>query len=111
MLRATSYTWRSKAGRRSRSRWTKERSMGTPLSLAVALRQPGSRGGASPWRRTAALSTITHGPDMRTLRISHPAFFGIYSSATIRFYTEILGVRIVLRQPNLDDGSLEHVFF
>ena len=48
---------------------------------------------------------------MRTLRISHPAFFGIYSSATIRFYTEILGVRIVLRQPNLDDGSLEHVFF
>jgi catechol 2,3-dioxygenase-like lactoylglutathione lyase family enzyme len=48
---------------------------------------------------------------MRTLRISHPAFFGIYSNATIRFYTEILGMRIVLRQPNLDDASLEHVFF
>src|SRR5229473_8661379 len=48
---------------------------------------------------------------MRTLRISHPAFFGIHSAATIRFYTEILGMRIVLRQPNLDDASMEHVFF
>jgi catechol 2,3-dioxygenase-like lactoylglutathione lyase family enzyme len=48
---------------------------------------------------------------MRTLRISHPAFFGIHTAATIRFYTEILGMRIVLRQPNLDDASMEHVFF
>lgn len=48
---------------------------------------------------------------IRTLRISHPAFFGIHSAATIRFYAEILGMRIVLRQPNLDDASMEHVFF
>src|ERR1700704_2017692 len=48
---------------------------------------------------------------MRTLRISHPAFFGIHTAATIRFYTKILGMRIVLRQPNLDDASMEHVFF
>src|SRR5229473_7546200 len=48
---------------------------------------------------------------MRTLRISHPAFFGIHTQATIRFYTAILGMRIVLRQPNLDDASMEHVFF
>src|SRR5258708_37095812 len=48
---------------------------------------------------------------MRTLRISHPAFFGIHTQSTIRFYTAILGMRIVLRQPNLDDASLEHVFF
>jgi catechol 2,3-dioxygenase-like lactoylglutathione lyase family enzyme len=48
---------------------------------------------------------------MRTLRISHPAFFGIHSAATIRFYSEILNMRIVLRQPNLDDASMEHVFF
>jgi catechol 2,3-dioxygenase-like lactoylglutathione lyase family enzyme len=48
---------------------------------------------------------------MRTLRISHPAFFGIHTQATIRFYAEILGMRIVLRQPNLDDASMEHVFF
>jgi len=48
---------------------------------------------------------------IRTLRISHPAFFGIHTAATIRFYTEVLGMRVVLRQPNLDDASLEHVFF
>ncbi len=50
-------------------------------------------------------------PVIRTLRISHPAFFGIHTAATIRFYTEVLGMRVVLRQPNLDDASLEHVFF
>ena len=48
---------------------------------------------------------------MRTLRISHPAFFGVHTEATIRFYSELLGMRIVLRQPNLDDASMEHVFF
>jgi len=48
---------------------------------------------------------------IRTLRISHPAFFGIHTAATIRFYSEVLGMRVVLRQPNLDDASLEHVFF
>ena len=48
---------------------------------------------------------------IRTLRISHPAFFGIHSAETIRFYSEILNMRIVLRQPNLDDASMEHVFF
>jgi catechol 2,3-dioxygenase-like lactoylglutathione lyase family enzyme len=48
---------------------------------------------------------------MRTLRISHPAFFGIHSAETIRFYSQLLNMRIVLRQPNLDDASMEHVFF
>jgi catechol 2,3-dioxygenase-like lactoylglutathione lyase family enzyme len=48
---------------------------------------------------------------VRTLRISHPAFFGIHSAATTRFYTELLGMRLVLRQPNLDDASMEHLFF
>jgi len=48
---------------------------------------------------------------MRTLRISHPAFFGIHSGDTIRFYSQLLNMRIVLRQPNLDDASMEHVFF
>jgi len=48
---------------------------------------------------------------MRTLRISHPAFFGIHTAETIRFYTELLGMRTVLRQPNLDDPSMEHLFF
>lgn len=48
---------------------------------------------------------------MKTLRISHPAFFGTKLDETIRFYTELLGMEIVLRQPNLDDASMEHLFF
>ena len=48
---------------------------------------------------------------IRTLRISHPALFGTRLDETIRFYTEILGMEIVLRQPNLDDASMEHLFF
>jgi catechol 2,3-dioxygenase-like lactoylglutathione lyase family enzyme len=48
---------------------------------------------------------------IRTLRISHPAFFGTKLDETIRFYTELLGMKIVLRQPNLDDVSMEHLFF
>ncbi len=48
---------------------------------------------------------------VRTLRISHPAFFGTRRDETIRFYSELLGMRIVLRQPNLDDSSMEHLFF
>ena len=48
---------------------------------------------------------------IRTLRISHPAFFGIKTAETLRFYTEVLGMELVLRQPNLDDASMEHLFF
>ena len=38
---------------------------------------------------------------MRTLRISHPAFFGIHSADTVRFYTQLLGMRIVEQPPAL----------
>lgn len=48
---------------------------------------------------------------MRTVRINHPALFGANSAATVRFYTEVLGMDIVLRQPNLDNAELEHLFF
>jgi catechol 2,3-dioxygenase-like lactoylglutathione lyase family enzyme len=48
---------------------------------------------------------------IRTLRISHPAFFGTKLDETIHFYTDLLGMEIVLRQPNLDDASMEHLFF
>ena len=48
---------------------------------------------------------------VKTLRISHPALFGTKLDETIRFYTEILDMEIVLRQPNLDDDSMEHLFF
>ncbi|OAI41130.1 hypothetical protein AYO38_04405 [bacterium SCGC AG-212-C10] len=46
-----------------------------------------------------------------TQRISHPALTGRNSAATIRFYTETLGMELVLRQDNLDYPSEEHLFF
>jgi glyoxylase I family protein len=46
-----------------------------------------------------------------TQRISHPALTGRHSAATIQFYTETLGMELVLRQDNLDYPSEEHLFF
>ncbi len=48
---------------------------------------------------------------MSTIRISHPAFSGAKSAETIRFYSETLGLELVLRQDNLDYPSEEHLFF
>ena len=48
---------------------------------------------------------------VKTLRISHPALFGSKNAETLHFYTQVLGLELVLRQPNLDDRSLEHLFF
>lgn len=48
---------------------------------------------------------------MKTIRISHPAFSGSKREETIHFYTELLGMEIVLRQDNLDFPSEEHLFF
>jgi catechol 2,3-dioxygenase-like lactoylglutathione lyase family enzyme len=47
----------------------------------------------------------------KTLRISHPALCGAKNAETVRFYTETLGMELVLRQPNLDYPSEEHLFF
>jgi catechol 2,3-dioxygenase-like lactoylglutathione lyase family enzyme len=46
-----------------------------------------------------------------TVRISHPALTGRKNAETVRFYTEILGMELVLRQPNLDFPAEEHLFF
>jgi glyoxalase family protein len=48
---------------------------------------------------------------MKTLRISHPGISGANTAATLRFYTEILGMEIVLHQPNLDYEPEDHYFF
>jgi glyoxalase family protein len=48
---------------------------------------------------------------MHTLRISHPAFQGAHREETIDFYTRVLGMEMVLRQPNLDYEPEEHLFF
>ena len=48
---------------------------------------------------------------MHTLRISHPALQGAHREETIDFYTNVLGMDLVLRQPNLDYEPEEHLFF
>lgn len=48
---------------------------------------------------------------MKTLRISHPGISGAHTAATTHFYTEVLGMEIVLRQPNLDYAPEEHILF
>ena len=48
---------------------------------------------------------------IRTNGINHPAFVGRNSDETKRFYTEVLGMRLVLEQPNLDDETEVHLFF
>lgn len=46
-----------------------------------------------------------------TTRISHPGLTGTRREETISFYTDVLGMEIVLRQPNLDFPAEEHLFF
>jgi len=48
---------------------------------------------------------------MKTLRISHPGISGAHTAATIRFYTDLLGMPLVLRQPNLDYAPEDHFLF
>lgn len=47
----------------------------------------------------------------RTVRISHPAISGANANETIEFYTQTLGMELVLRQDNLDYEPEEHLFF
>jgi glyoxalase family protein len=48
---------------------------------------------------------------IRTNGINHPALFGLNYEKTIDFYTRVLGMRLVLEQPNLDDPQSVHLFF
>jgi catechol 2,3-dioxygenase-like lactoylglutathione lyase family enzyme len=48
---------------------------------------------------------------IKTKGINHPALFGRKLDETIQFYTEIMGMQLVLRQPNLDEPRLTHLFF
>jgi catechol 2,3-dioxygenase-like lactoylglutathione lyase family enzyme len=49
-----------------------------------------------------------------TIRVggtNHPAIFGLSYDRTVDFYTRVLGMRLVLEQPNLDDPDSVHLFF
>lgn len=48
---------------------------------------------------------------IRTDGINHPALVGRNYDETKRFYTDVLGMRLVLEQPNLDDENQVHLFF
>lgn len=48
---------------------------------------------------------------IRTGGINHPALIGRNYDETVHFYTEVLGMRLVLEQPNLDDERQLHLFF
>jgi catechol 2,3-dioxygenase-like lactoylglutathione lyase family enzyme len=48
---------------------------------------------------------------MKTTAINHPAMAALDLDETIHFYQDILGMEMVLRQPNLDDPNSTHLFF
>lgn len=48
---------------------------------------------------------------IKTRGTNHPALFGLSYEKTIDFYTRVLGMRLVLEQPNLDDAESVHLFF
>ena len=48
---------------------------------------------------------------IKTKGVNHPALIGQDYDETVKFYTEILGMRLVLEQPNLDESRMTHLFF
>ena len=47
----------------------------------------------------------------RTAGTDHITIWGSNAEATVEFYRDLLGMPLVLRQPNLDDPSQTHLFF
>ena len=48
---------------------------------------------------------------IRTNGINHPALVGRNYDETVNFYRDVLGMRLVLEQPNMDDERQVHLFF
>lgn len=47
----------------------------------------------------------------QTSGLDHVTIWGSNEAATVEFYRDLLGMPLVLRQPNLDDPSQTHLFF
>ena len=47
----------------------------------------------------------------KTRGTDHITIWGSNAEDTIEFYQEVLGLSLVLRQPNLDDPNQTHLFF
>ena len=59
------------------------------------------------------IPTSAERPDspIRTTGTDHVTVWGSNAEDTIAFYRDLLGMPLVLRQPNLDDPSQTHLFF
>jgi Lactoylglutathione lyase and related lyases len=55
-------------------------------------------------------ATLPESP-FQTTGTDHITLWGSNAEATIEFYRDLLGMPLVLRQPNLDDPSQTHLFF
>jgi len=60
-----------------------------------------------------SISVSADPPDspFRTTGTDHITVWGSNAEETIAFYRDLLGMPLVLRQPNLDDPSQTHLFF
>jgi len=60
-----------------------------------------------------SIPVSTDAPDspFRTTGTDHITVWGSNAEETIAFYRDLLGMPLVLRQPNLDDPSQTHLFF
>ncbi len=59
------------------------------------------------------LSVSAERPDspFQTSGVDHVTVWGSNAEAAVEFYHDLLGMPLVLRQPNLDDPSQTHLFF
>ncbi len=60
-----------------------------------------------------SIPTTADPPDspIHTTGLDHVTIWGSNAEDTIAFYRDLLGMPLVLRQPNLDDPSQTHLFF
>jgi catechol 2,3-dioxygenase-like lactoylglutathione lyase family enzyme len=60
-----------------------------------------------------SIPTTADQPDspIHTTGLDHVTIWGSNAEDTIAFYRDLLGMPLVLRQPNLDDPSQTHLFF
>jgi catechol 2,3-dioxygenase-like lactoylglutathione lyase family enzyme len=51
------------------------------------------------------------GSEVRTTGTDHVTLIGSNEEDTVAFYRDVLGMRLVMRQPNFDDPDSTHLFF
>lgn len=59
----------------------------------------------------APVTAEPHDSPVQTTGTDHVTIWGSNAENVLSFYRDLLGMRLVLRQPNLDDPSQTHLFF